>query len=420
MDGTDVVELARDLIRIDTTNTGDPSTVVGERVAAEYVAARLTEAGYTPSYVESAARRASVVARLPGADPARGGLLVHAHLDVVPADATQWTVPPFAGEVADGCLWGRGAVDMKHMAAMALAVATTFKREGTVPARDLVFAFFADEEAGGWYGARWLVDNRPDLFAGVTEAIGEVGGFSVTLPDGRRAYLVQTGEKGAGWLRLRVRGTGGHGSLPHGDNPVARLAGAVARLSRHRFPTILTTPVRDLLAGLREAGVQPDAVGLGRVVEAGQRDTANVTILRAGTASNVVPVDAEATVDCRFLPGREEAFRRELAGVLGPDVEITWDSLPAVEADFAGPLAAGITAAIRAEDADALVLPYLMPAATDAKSLQRLGIRHLGCTPLRLPPGFDFLAMFHGVDERVPVDALHFGTRVLDRLLRAC
>ncbi|MBO0868172.1 MAG: M20/M25/M40 family metallo-hydrolase [Micromonosporaceae bacterium] len=418
MDGDGVVELARDLIRIDTTNTGDPSTVVGERDAAEYVAARLTDAGYQPSYVEPAERRGNVVARLPGADPARGALLVHAHLDVVPADAALWSVPPFSGEVAGGYLWGRGAVDMKHMAAMALAVATRFKREGTVPGRDIVFAFFADEEAGGWYGARWLVDHRPDLFAGVSEALGEVGGFSVTAPDGRRAYLVQTAEKGAGWLRLRVRGAGGHGSLPHQDNPAARLAAAVARLDRHRFPTVPTDPERDLLAGLAQAGVAPDEVGLGRLVEAAQRDTANVTMLRAGYASNVVPTEAEATVDCRFLPGREEAFRGELAEVLGPEVEITWDSLPAVQADFAGPLAAGLSAAIRAEDPDALVLPYLMPAATDAKSLQRLGISHLGCTPLRLPPGFDFLAMFHGVDERVPVDALHFGTRVLERLLR--
>jgi acetylornithine deacetylase/succinyl-diaminopimelate desuccinylase-like protein len=426
------VTLASELIRIDTTNTGDPSTVVGERAAAEYVAEKLAEVGYQTTYVESGAKgRGNVVARLPGADPGRGALLVHGHLDVVPADASEWSVHPFSGEVSGGYLWGRGAIDMKHMVAMSLAVARQFKRDGTVPPRDLIFAFLADEESGGVYGARWLVDHRRELFEGATEAISEVGGFSVTLPGGARAYLVATAEKGVTWLRLRARGTAGHGSMVNPDNAIGRLAAAVARLDAHRFPLVLTDPVREFLArvsaltGIDFPEDDPEKVvsklgGLDRLVGAMLRDTANVTMFAAGYRSNVVPSLAEATVDGRFLPGREEAFNRELAEVLGPDIEREWDSLPAVQTSFDGSLVDSMTAAIYAEDAGARVLPYLVPASTDAKSFQLLGIRHFGFTPLRLPADLDFTALFHGVDERVPVEALEFGTRVLERFLRAC
>ena len=183
----EVVELASELIQIDTTNTGDPDTVTGEREAAEYVAAKLSEVGFEIEMVESGApRRDNVFCRLPGADPSRGALLVHGHLDVVPADPTEWSVHPFSGAVQNGYLWGRGAVDMKDMVAMTIAVARRFKRDGIVPPRDLVFAFLADEEAGGAYGAQWLVDHRADLFEGCTEAVGEVGGFSLTGAEDQR------------------------------------------------------------------------------------------------------------------------------------------------------------------------------------------------------------------------------------------
>ncbi|CCH33045.1 M20/M25/M40 family metallo-hydrolase [Saccharothrix espanaensis] len=426
----EVVALASELIRIDTTNTGDPETLVGERAAAEWVAEKLSEVGYETTYVESGAKgRGNVVARLAGADPSRGALLVHGHLDVVPADASEWSVHPFSGAVQDGYVWGRGAVDMKDMVAMTLAVARHFKRNGVVPPRDLVFAFLADEEAGGVYGAKWLVDNRPELFEGVTEAISEVGGFSITLKDDVRAYLVETAEKGIRWLKLRVRGTAGHGSMIHHDNAVAKLAAAVTKLGQHRFPVVLTPSVREFLAGVTEiTGLDfPEddldgAIGklgaLSRMIGATIRDTANPTMLSAGYKANVIPSTAEATVDCRILPGREEAFDRELAELLGPDVEREWLGLPPVETTFDGALVDAMTASITAEDPGARVLPYMLSGGTDAKSFQQLGIRNFGFAPLKLPADLDFSGLFHGVNERVPVDALQFGVRVLDRFLR--
>jgi acetylornithine deacetylase/succinyl-diaminopimelate desuccinylase-like protein len=427
----EVVRMASELIAIDTTNVDDPAVPGRERPAAEYVAERLTDAGYHPVYVEAGAPgRGNVVARLPGADPSRGALLVHGHLDVVPAEPADWAVHPFSGEVRDGFVWGRGAVDMKGMVAMTLAVARQLRRDGVVPPRDLVFAFVSDEETGSVYGARWLVANRPELFDGVTEAIGEVGGFPVTLA-GRRVYLVETAEKGTAWLRLRARGTAGHASLLHTDNAVAKLAAALTRLDGHRFPLLLTDPVRHFLTGVAEITgepfdpADPDAAvarlgSLSRLIGASLRDTATATMFDAGYKANVVPSAAHASVDCRILPGRDEAFRAEVDRILGPDVEPLWKIMPAVATPFAGPLADAIAAAVDAEDPGARVLPYLLPASTDAKAFSALGIRHFGFTPLRLPPELDFLSMFHGVDERVPVEALRFGCRVLRRLLTSC
>ncbi|HEX3829097.1 MAG TPA: M20/M25/M40 family metallo-hydrolase [Sporichthyaceae bacterium] len=428
----EVVALTSDLLRIDTTNTGDPETVVGERVAAEYVAGKLAEVGYEPTYVESGAKgRGNVVVRLPGADSTRGALLVHGHLDVVPANAAEWAVHPFSGAVQDGYVWGRGAVDMKDMVGMTLAVARRLKRENIVPPRDLIFAFVADEEAGGKFGAQWLVENRADLFEGATEAISEVGGFSITLKDDVRAYLIETAEKGIRWLTLRVRGTAGHGSMIHRDNAVSKLAAAVARLGAHQFPLVLTDSVRDFLAGVSEItglefpeddldGSVAKLGALSRMIGATLRDTANPTMFNAGYKANVIPSVAEATVDCRVLPGREEAFERELTEILGPDVEREWVSLPPVETTFDGALVDVMTSSITGEDPGAKVLPYMLSGGTDAKSFQQLGIRCFGFAPLKLPPDLDFSALFHGVDERVPVESLEFGTRVLDRFLRNC
>lgn len=427
----EVVGLASDLIRIDTTNTGDPETLVGERAAAEFVAGKLSEVGYEVTYVESGDHpgRGNVIARLPGADSSRGGLLVHGHLDVVPADPSEWSVHPFSGAVQDGYVWGRGAVDMKDMVAMSLAIARRFKRDGIVPPRDIVFAFLADEEAGSFHGAQWLVDHRPELFEGCTEAISEVGGFSVTLKDGVRAYLVQSAEKGIRWLKLRVRARAGHGSMVHDDNAVTRLSEAVAKLGNHRFPLVLTDSVQEFLSGVTEItgwdfpdddveGAVAKLGNLSRMVGATLRDTANPTMLTAGYKHNVIPSVAEAAVDCRILPGREEAFERELAELLGPDVEREWVGLPPVEAKFEGRIVDAMSASLIAEDPGAKTLPYMMSGGTDAKSFSRLGMSCYGFAPLKLPADLDFSALFHGVDERVPVDALKFGVRVLDRFIR--
>jgi acetylornithine deacetylase/succinyl-diaminopimelate desuccinylase-like protein len=426
----EAVTLTSELIRIDTTNTGDPETLAGEKAAAEYVAEKLTEVGYEISYLESGGKdRHNVIARLPGADATRGALLVHGHLDVVPADPSEWSVHPFSGAIQDGYVWGRGAVDMKDMVGMTLALARHYKRHDIVPPRDVIFAFLADEEAGGKYGAQWLVEHRPDLFEGATEAISEVGGFSVTLRDNVRAYLIETAEKGIRWMKLRVRGTAGHGSMIHRDNAVTKLSEAVARLGNHRFPLVLTDSVREFLAGVTEItgwdfpeddldGAVAKLGNISRMIGATLRDTANPTMLTAGYKSNVIPSVAEAAVDCRVLPGRLDAFNKELDEILGPDIEKEWMELPPVETTFDGALVDAMSAALLAEDPEARTLPYMLSGGTDAKSFQSLGIRNFGFAPLKLPADLDFSALFHGVDERVPVDALRFGTRVLDRFLR--
>src|SRR5215470_4254942 len=424
----EVVELCRDLLRIDTTNTGEVETTVGERVAAEYVAGKLAEVGLEPTVLESEPRRTSVIARVPGADPGRPALLIHGHLDVVPADGSEWSVPPFDGVEQGGYLWGRGAIDMKDMDAMMLALARHWQRAGTRPPRDVVLAFVADEEAGSRKGARWLVDNHPELFDGCTEAVGEVGGYSVTLRDDLRLYLIQTAEKGLAWMRLRAHGTPGHGSMLHRDNAVTALAEAVARIGRHTFPRVLTDTLRAFTVGLGEAtgaALDPDdpavldqLAAMSKMIGATLSNTANPTMLSAGYKANVIPGNAEAVVDGRFLPGQEEEFTKQLDELLGPDVRREWlVHEPALETPFDGPLVQAMAAALRAEDPHAHPIPYIMSGGTDAKSFARLGMRCFGFSPLLLPPDLDFAALFHGIDERVPVDALRFGVRVLDRLV---
>jgi acetylornithine deacetylase/succinyl-diaminopimelate desuccinylase-like protein len=426
----EVVDICRDLIRIDTSNPGDHSGP-GERHAAEHVAALLAEVGLEPQLLESHPKRTSVVARIEGQDQTRPALLIHGHLDVVPANAPDWRHHPFDGEIADGCLWGRGAIDMKDMDAMMLAVVRQRRREGRPPARDIVLTFTADEEAGGTWGARWLVDHHAGLFEGVNEAVGEVGGFSLTL--GRqRLYLLQVAEKGMAWIRLTARGTAGHGSMIQPDNAVTELAEAIGRLGRHEWPVRLLPSVRAFLEGAAEAlGIEfiPNDPGLllskigtvSRVVGATLRNTVNPTVLKAGYKVNVVPQTATAEVDGRFLPGYEDEFYAELDRVLGPSVtrEFIHTDI-ALETTPDGALYDAMTSALTAEDPGAKVIPYCLSAGTDAKSFSRLGVRCFGFTPLQLAPDLDFSGMFHGIDERVPVDGLRFGVRVLDRFLDCC
>jgi acetylornithine deacetylase/succinyl-diaminopimelate desuccinylase-like protein len=431
---TEVVDICRELIRMDTTNTGDNETGSGERLAAEYVAASLAEVGLDPVIYESAPGRATVVARFEAApaDRGRDALLVHGHLDVVPADPSEWSVHPFGGDVSDGYVWGRGAVDMKDFDAMLLTTIRHMRREGRTPPRDLVLAFLADEEAGGAYGAHWMVDHHPEVFEGCTEAIGEVGGFSFTVAENLRLYLIETAEKGLTWLRLHAKGRPGHGSMIHDDNAVTALAEAVARVGHHRFPVVLTDTVRGFLAEISEVlgiDLDPDApeeaiAKLGVIapmVGATIRNTANPTRLLAGYKDNVIPSRASATIDCRTVPGQHEALLEQLREVIGPDIDIEIiERQPPLETSFDGPLVAAMSAALRAEDPGARAVPYMLSAGTDGKAFARLGIRCFGFTPLRLPPELNFSALFHGIDERVPVEGLQFGVRVLDRLLASC
>jgi len=426
----EVVQLCSELIQFESVNTGDPATIGdGEARAARYIQDKLDEVGYETTYIESAPGRGNVFARLAGSDPTRGALLIHGHVDVVPADPSEWTVHPFSGAVQDGYVWGRGAVDMKDMVAMTLAVARDLKQQGVVPRRDLIFAFMSDEEAGGLVGAHWLVEHHPELFADATEAISEVGGFSINIDDDRRAYLVAAAEKGVAWATLRATGTAGHGSMTSSDNAVTRIANAVSVLGSHEFPLVKTKTVSAFLASITElTGLEfPDEdlegtiakLGpIARIINATLRNTANPTMLKAGYKANVIPSTAEATVDCRVLPGTEDTFREQIQELVGDEIEIEWVWQPPLEFPFEGELVENMKASVRAEDANGHPIPYMLSGGTDNKAFAKLNIKGYGFSPLRLPPDLDFSALFHGVDERVPVDSLLFGTRVLDRFLR--
>ncbi|MEU9855606.1 M20/M25/M40 family metallo-hydrolase [Streptomyces sp. NPDC047974] len=428
----EVVAFTSDLIRVDTSNRGGGDC--RERPAAEYVAERLADAGIEPTLLERTPGRTNVVARIPGTDPTAPALLVHGHLDVVPADPAEWTVHPFSGEVRDGVVWGRGAVDMKNMDAMVLAVARSWARQGIRPRRDIVLAYTADEEDSADDGSGFLADRHAALFEGCTEGISESGAFSFHPHPGMTLYPIGAGERGTAWLRLTAHGRAGHGSKVNEANAVTRLAAAVARIGAHTWPVRLTATVRAALTELAALhGIEVDTSDpeldvpllldkLGpaaALVEATVRNSANPTMLQAGYKCNVIPGQAVAYVDGRMLPGTEEEFAATMDLLTGPDVawEFHHREVP-LEAPVDSPTFAKLRAAVERFDPDGHALPFTMSGGTDAKQFSRLGITGYGFSPLKLPPGLDYGALFHGVDERVPVDALHFGVRVLDHYLK--
>ncbi|GAA2315458.1 M20/M25/M40 family metallo-hydrolase [Streptomyces violaceusniger] len=426
----EVVDLCAELIRFDTSNpTSD------ERACAEWVQAKLAEAGIDSELIESAPGRASVIARIAGTDPSRGALLVHGHLDVVPADPHEWQVHPFAGEIRDGYLWGRGAIDMKDTVAVMLATARHLARTGLRPPRDLVLAFLADEEAGGRFGAHWLAEHRPELFEGVTEAIGEGGGFSFAIDDTRRLYPIENAQRGMAWMELTATGRAGHGSSPNDENAVTDLAESLTRIGRHTFPVRLIEPVRALLAETArlygtefddtdQASIEASLDELGPVkdfIQVVLRNSANPTMVSGGYQTNVIPGRATARVDGRFLPGHEQELLDTIDALLLPSVTRAWVNHDiALETPFEGPLVDAMCAAVRAEDPDGHPVPYCNPGGTDAKAFTKLGIRAYGFKGLRLPHDLDYGRLFHGVDERVPLEGLRFGVRVMTRLWRSC
>lgn len=425
----ETIRFARELLRIPTENTGDRATIGdGETRAVRLVQRWLDDAGLDTDFAEPVPGRGSVVARIRGTDSDAGALVLHAHLDVVPVESEGWTHPPFGGEVHDDQLWGRGALDLKSYAAVLVATARHLARSGSRARRDLVFAFFADEEAGGVDGARWLVEHRPDWFAGATEALGEVGGFSFPVGD-RNVYLVATAEKGSDGVRLTARGTASHASRPTRENPVCRIAGAVDRIAGHEFPVTPTPATEHLAAHLARlldetftADTLPgvlDRLGAARtLIEPSLRTTATPTRLDAGYKSNVIPARATAYIDVRTLPGHDDEARNTVSDLAGDDVDVEWlPPLRPVESRADSPLLDVLQAATAAEDEDALVVPYLLPASTDAKHLARLGIHGYGYVPFRTDiPDFDAFGLFHAVDERIPLDALVFGARVTLRI----
>ncbi|MEU5362004.1 M20/M25/M40 family metallo-hydrolase [Streptomyces sp. NPDC005925] len=425
----EVVTFTSELIRIDTTNRGGGDC--RERPAAEYAAARLTEAGLDPVLLERTPGRTNVVARIEGTDPSADALLLHGHLDVVPAQADDWSVHPFSGEIRDGVVWGRGAVDMKNMDAMILAVVRAWERQGVRPRRDIVIAFTADEEDSAADGAGYLADRHAHLFEGCTEGISESGAYTFHDGEGRQIYPIGAGERGTGWMKLTARGRAGHGSKVNRENAVSRLAEAITRIGAHEWPLRLTPTVRAALTELAALyGTDPDLEDIdgllgklgpaAKLVEATVRNSANPTMLSAGYKVNVIPAEAVAYVDGRFLPGGEDEFRATLDRLTGPDVDWEFHHREvALQAPVDSPTFARMRTALEEFAPEGHVVPFCMSGGTDAKQFARLGITGYGFTPLKLPEDIDYQALFHGVDERVPVEALQFGVRVLDRFLRS-
>lgn len=423
----EVVQITQELIRIDTTNFGDDSGP-GEALAAEYVAGLLGEVGIDSRTYEAKTGRHNVVARIPGKDSSKGALAIHGHLDVVPA-VGEWKYPAFSGELVDDVVWGRGAVDMKSGCAITLATLRAWQRLGIQPNRDLVLMFTADEEAGSRYGAHWLVANAKEEFAGVTEAVGEVGGFSYSLREDLQLYFIEAAQKGIAWLELHASGVAGHGSMIQSNNAVVQIAAAVERLGNYKWPIRLTDTVRILLQEVSEiTGIElnennPEELiatfgSLAKIIGATVQHTANPTMLSAGYKTNVVPQDAMAVVDGRFLPGLQDDFMNQIKQIVGPEIEIKPQIIErSVETSFDGNLVDAIKKSILTEDPAARVLPYTLSGGTDAKALDKLGIRCFGFAPLKLPASLDFAALFHGVNERVPAESLRFGVRAFNTFL---
>jgi acetylornithine deacetylase/succinyl-diaminopimelate desuccinylase-like protein len=426
----EAIRICQDLIRIPSVNFGEGRG--DEEAVAKYIVTSLAEVGIDAKIYESAPKRCNVIARIKGRNPDKPGLVVHGHIDVVPANAADWSVDPFSGEIKDGCIWGRGAVDMKNVDAMILAIVRDWAQRGYVPERDIVLAFFADEEAGMTFGSRWMTANHPEVFAGCTEAISEVGGFSVTVADGKRLYFIEAAQKGIHWMKLTAQGRAGHGSMMNDENALTALTEAVAKIGRYEWPQRYTKTVKDLFKEVArvtgkvydEKDLRPLLTEIGstaRMIGATLQNTANPTMLEAGYKANVIPGTASAVIDGRFLPGYEAELNETVRSIVGPDILIETVSHDiALEVDFDAPLVDAMKAAILAHDPEGIPVPYLMSGGTDNKALSEIGIVGYGFSPLRLPADLDFMSLFHGVDERVPIEGLRFGVRVLSDFLESC
>ena len=428
--------LCQRLLRIDTTNPPG-----NELPAAELLAEELAAAGLEPTVLESAPGRGNVIARIRGTGK-KAPLLLTAHLDVVEADPSFWAHPPFCGEVHEGCLWGRGAIDMKNMAAMSVAIMARLAREGVKPERDLIFAGVADEEAGCRYGSLWLCANHPDLVRSEF-AIGEGGGFNLQVA-GKTFFTVQVAEKGVCWVRARATGEPGHGSMPRDDSAVVELSAAIARLGEQGLPRHASAPVaefiesvadhlprvvRPLIRGLASPTLGPALLrvlpdpSVRRAFRALLGNTAAPTVLRAGNKTNVIPATAEAEIDGRILPGQSEAgFLDELREVLGDAIALeVIHSLPPVVTEPKESSLYEIIHEVMAERVpEAPVVPFILQGFTDAKAFTSIGAKWYGFAPVKLPPTLRFADMFHGHDERIPVDGLAWGTETLMQVVRRC
>ena len=405
---SDAISICQTLIRIPSVNYGDGKG--DEAAVAAKVVELLLEAGIDSEIFESAPGRCNVIAHIKGVDEKRPGLVVHGHLDVVPANADDWSVDPFSAEIKDGMIWGRGAVDMKNMDAMIIAIFRMWAKKGIKPPRNIVLAFFADEEAGSLFGSRWMVSKHPEVFKGCSEAISEVGGFSVTVAGDKRLYFIEAAQKGIHWMRLSASGRAGHGSMMNPENALTRLSEAVSKVGNYEWPQRYTKTVKVLFNKIAEVtgkkydekDLRPllEEIGpMARMIGATLQNTANPTMLEAGYKANVIPQSASAVIDGRFLPGLEDELNQTIKDIIGPNITvetITHDI--ALEVDFEGDLVESMNRSILAFDPEGIPVPYLMSGGTDNKALSELGIICYGFSPLQLPEEEDFMALYPGVD----------------------
>jgi acetylornithine deacetylase/succinyl-diaminopimelate desuccinylase-like protein len=422
--------LLQQLIRFDTTNPPG-----GERACIEFIRELLENAGIAVTILARDPERPNLLARLSGSGAAPP-LLLYGHVDVVTTVGQQWEHPPFSGEIIDGNVWGRGALDMKGGVAMMLAAFLDAAARSDLP-RDIVLAIVSDEEAGGTLGARFLVDEHAGRFAGIRHAIGEFGGFTLHM-GGRKFYPIMVGEKRFCRVRMSLRGPGGHGSLPVAGGTVGRLGLLLQQLDRTPLPIRITPVVRTMIETI--AGGLPTLQGivlrrllnprlapallrlpgpLASSFSALLRNTVSPTIISAGSKINVIPSEAHVELDARLLPGATATeLRAQLAAIVGPEVEIAID-----EDDDVSPaspdmgLFERLASIIRALDPEGIPVPLLLPAVTDGRHFARLGIQTYGFLPMNLPAGLDFMRLIHAANERIPVEALRFGARALSMVV---
>lgn len=422
----DAERLIRALVCFDTTNPPG-----NETRAARFVEAELADVGLEPVFLESAPGRGNVVARVPG-DGSDRPLLLFGHLDVVPSEPEHWTYDPFAGTVHDGMLYGRGALDMKHVVASQIATVRELVRSGVTLTRDVILAATADEEAGGTMGMVWLRDNHPDL-VDAEYGITEFGGFSLQVGP-QRFYMCQTAEKGFLWLKMRCEGRPGHGSMPHDESAILALGEALARLSRHRPPLRICETTRAMVQGM--SVVNPALMGLldeetcdavlaklpaelSMMFSAILRNTVAVTGLDAGYKHNVIPGHAEAWLDCRMIPGQtEDDMLDQIRQVVGEgfEFEVVGHS-PPTESPLDTALYESMVEHLSGYDPEAVVVPMLLVGGTDGRHLAPRGLKYYGYSPIRLPAELKFMQLVHGHDERIPLAEYREGVSVFARTI---
>jgi acetylornithine deacetylase/succinyl-diaminopimelate desuccinylase-like protein len=398
----EALDCLRALIRLDTTNPPG-----NERIAADYIADALGAHGVDSVIREGAPTRGNIVARYPGSDSSKGALLLSSHTDVVPVERSGWTREPFSGEIFDGCVWGRGSIDMKSKCAMDLVLMTAMKRAGAKPDRDVIMAAVADEEAGSDYGAKFLVERHPELVR-AAYVLNEVGGFTIHFGN-RRFYPIQIAEKGYVTIKMKVTAMPGHGSMPRPDTAISRISELITKIVKTPMRTNISPFMRKTLA---ELGVPADTPG--PLFQPMLANTVSPTILRAGYKDNVIPGEASIVLDGRTLPGEDpESIMAELRGIVGP--EPTFELIktaPPAETSPDTPLFELIKSTIEAADAGSRAIPWMIPGATDNKFYSRLGAACYGFSPVRLEPHMPFGSLYHGNDERLPIEGFYWGLKV--------